>query len=313
MADPLKKLFRITALPLILSFLMAEACGTALPEETDWGKIIESYVDDDHQVDYLKLSRLNMALAETGQLTDKLFHYTQAGSDGILVQWNRAKEAGELLSDTYWSMGHIALAQRMAFEATVMDERDLNPEMTRRLIETNLIYGAYPVAGKYIEALGKDRAWRRVAESYRVFLYNDAAVDSDLVLGPRKRCVPKTDFISMVRGIDEDLKDIIRTNPGYNKAIEYLGAIYLLNCEMDKFKEMVDEFYGTEALPELHGSFAEAACMLSEIHRGYWKTVGVPAETYKRYTDFKARLGNGLSQDKYKDTFWYYIMRVNSQ
>ena len=82
---------------------------------------------------------------------------------------------------------------------------------------------------------------------------------------------------------------------------------------MDKFKEMVDEFYGTEALPELHGSFAEAACMLSEIHRGYWKTVGVPAETYKRYTDFKARLGNGLSQDKYKDTFWYYIMRVNSQ
>ena len=299
---------------LILSILsLMTACKREAPSSFDPEKIIESYIDDDHQVDYLKLSRLNMALAETGQLTDKMFHYTQSGSYGIIVQWNRAKEVGELLSDTYWSMGHIALAQRMAFEATVMDNRELNPEMTRRLIETNLLYRAYPVAEKYIEILGKDRAWRRVAESYRKFLYNDAAVNSDPVLGPKCGCVPKTDFISMVRGIDEDLKDIIRINPGYQKAIEYLGAIYLLNCEMDKFKEMVDEFYGTEALPKIHGSFAEAACMLSEIHRGYWKTVGVPTETYKRYTDFKARLGNGLPEDKYKDTFWYYIMRVNNQ
>ena len=302
-----------------LSFLLLRiiglmtACGHGVPSSYDPEKIIDSYVDDDHQVDYLKLSRLNMALAETNQLTDKLFHYTQAGSLGILVQWNLAKEVGELLSDTYWSMGHIALAQRMAFEATVMDDRELNPEMIRRLIETNLVYGAYPVAQKYIDILGKEWAWKKVADSYRKFLYNDAAVDSDPVLGPKRECIPKPDFISMVRGIDEDLKDIIRTNPGYHKAIEYLGAIYLLDCKMDKFKEMVDEFYGTEALPEIHGSFAEAACMLSEIHRGYWKSVGVTTETYKRYTDFKASLGNGLSQDKYKDTFWYYIMRVNSQ
>ncbi|MBR5175985.1 MAG: hypothetical protein IKW89_08675 [Bacteroidales bacterium] len=299
---------------LLFPFLVLMiACGREATSSFDPETIIASYVDDERQVDYLKLSRLNMALAETGQLADKMFHYTQAGSYGIIVKWNLAKEVGELLTDTYWSMGHIALAQRMAFEATVMDDREFNPEMIKRLIETNLVYGAYPVAKKYIDILGKARAWRRVAESYRKFLYNDAAVESDPVLGAKRKCIPKTDFISMVRGIDEDLKDIIRANPGYHKAIEYLGAIYLLDCEMDKFKEMLDEFYGTEALPELHTSFAEAACMLSEIHRGYWKTVGVPVDTYKKYTDFKARLDNGLSQDKYKDTFWYYIMRVNSQ
>ena len=299
---------------LFLSILvLAAACGREAPSSFDPERIIETYIDDDHQVNYLKLSRLNMALAETGQLTDKIFHYTQAGSYGIIIQWNRAEEAGELLSDTYWSMGHIAFAQRMAFEASVIDDKEINPQMIRRLIETNLIYGTYPVAEKYINVLGRKRSWKRVAESYRRFLHNEAAIESDPVLGPKKKCIPENDFISQVRGVDEDLKDIIRANPSYHKAVEYLGAIYLLDCEMDKFKEMLDEFYGTEALPDLHGSFAEAACMLSEVHRGYWKTVGVPTETYKRYTDFKTRLGNGLSRDKYKDTFWYYIMRVNSQ
>ncbi len=217
------------------------------------------------------------------------------------------------MSDIYWSMGHVAFAQRMAFEANVLDERDVNPEMVKRLVETNLVYGAHPVAQKYIAVLEKERGWKKVAQSYRRFINDDAAIDSDPVLGPKRRCVPESDFISQVRGIDKDLKDIIRTNPKYRNAVEYLGVLYLLDCEMDKFKEMLDEFYGTEALPELPVSFAEAACMLSEIDRGYWKTKGVSSEIFKKYNDFKSRLENGLSPDKYKNTFWYYIMRVNNQ
>ena len=81
---------------------------------------------------------------------------------------------------------------------------------------------------------------------------------------------------------------------------------------MDKFREMLDEFYGSEALPVLPQSFAEAACMLSEADRGYWKRVGVDPAIYKRYTEFKKRLGTGLPMDKYSDSFWYYIMRAHS-
>ena len=298
---------------LFLSFLgLTTACKHEVLSSFDPDGVIASYQDDGHKVDYLNLSRLNLALAETGQLADKLFNYTQAGSNGILVPWNLTPEAGERLSDTYWSMGHIAFAQRMAFETNVLDDRKYNPAMMRRLIETNLVYGTYDVADKYIKVLEKDRAGHRIARDYKVFLYNDEAVEADPVLGPKRKCIPENDFISLVRGIEEDLKDIVRANPEYHKAIEYLGVIYLLDCKMDKFKEMLDEFYGTEALPELPVSFAEAACMLSEIDRGYWKKVGVSSEIYKRYNDFKSRLENRLSPDKYKNTFWYYIMEVNA-
>ncbi len=306
---------RTTIILLSLTVLTPTAlsCVRELPVQRDWGGIIQSYQDDGHTADYEKLTRLNLALAETGQLADKVFHYTQAGSDGIFIPWAQTPQTGELLSDIYWSMGHVAYAQRMAMETNVLDEDDYNPSMMIRLIETNLVYGAYDVAQKFIDILEQDKSLRKLASSYRCFLGNDEAIEADPILGPRRKCIPEKDFISLVRGIDEDLKDIIRANPSYHNAIEYLGVIYLLDCEMDKFKGMLDEFYGTEALPTLPDSFAEAACMLSEIDRDYWKTVGVRPETYNRYRDFKKRLGTGLSMDKFNDTFWYYIMRVNNQ
>ena len=71
-----------------------EVSSSFQPEE-----VIASYTDDGQTVDCMKLSRLNLALAETGQLADKVFNYTQVGSDGILVPWNLTTETGELLSD----------------------------------------------------------------------------------------------------------------------------------------------------------------------------------------------------------------------
>ena len=298
---------------IIPCLLILGACAGSGPVGRDWNGIIASYTDDGKTADYQKLTLLNLALAETGQLADKAFHYTQAGSDGIVAPWGQTVESGELLSDIYWSMGHVAYSQRMAMETNVLDDRDFNPAMMLRLIETNLVYGAYEVAGKYISILESDAKYRETARVCRHFLYDDNAVESDPVLGPKRRCIPAGDFISLVRGLDEDLKDIIRANPEHHKSIEYLGVIYLLDCEMDSFKAMLDEFYGTPALPELPASFAEAACMLSEINQNYWKEVGVSQKTYNRYREFKKRLGTGLSMDKYNDTFWYYIMRVNSQ
>ena len=299
---------------LIFSFLcIVPACRKATSLSTDYESVIASYVDDGQTVDLEKITLLNLALAETGQLADKAFHYTQAGSDGILIPWALTVETGERLSDVYWSMGHVAFAQRMAFEANVLDARAYNPRMMQRLIETNIVYGSYDVARKYMDILAGNPQDRAVAERYRPFLNNDALVEADPILGPRRRCIPETDFISLVRGVEEDLKDIIRANPSYHNAIEYLGVLYLLDCRMDKFREMLDEFYGTEALPDLPASFAEAACMLSELDSGYWKQVGVSQETFNRYREFKKRMGTGLSMDRFNDTFWYYIMRVNSQ
>lgn len=302
------KLADIILIPALCLCLFS--CAHKPLPEKDWDRIISSYHDDGVNVRYLELSELNLALAETGRLGSDMFKYTQAGPEGILPQWNRTEEAGIIASDIYFSMGHIAYSQRMAQEAEVLSEKEYTPRMMERLIQTNILFGAYPVANKYIgilEADGYD------CSKYKLFLYNDAAVEADPVLGPKKRCIPARDRIALEGGIENDLKEIARINPSHRITLEYLGAMYLLDCDMDSFKSMLDEFYGTEALPSLPKAFAEAACMLSELDRNYWKQVGVSKKTFEQYRDFRSRLENGLSQDKYKSTFWYYIMRVNNQ
>jgi len=292
--------------------LFLGACSSPVSEKQDWNKIISSYQDDSLSFSYDGLARLNLALNETGQLVDKAFCYTQAGFGGLLPEWRHNQQTGELLSDIYFSIGHTAMAQRMAFETHMLDDGKYSQAMMLRLIQTNLIYGAYPVAQKYIQILKQDRKTASAAKAYERFLGDDQAVADDPVLGPRKAALPQQDFLAITRGIDQDLRDIIHTDPSNTKAVEFLGMIYLLDCDFDGFRSFLDEFYGTEALPELHGAFAEAACLMSELERGYWTTVGVKNSVHKQYLDFLKRLENRLDLSRYSQTFWYYVMSVNS-
>lgn len=45
-----------------------------------------------------------------------------------------------------------------------------NPRMLKRLVQTNLIYGAYPVAEKYIRILENTFYYKDWAKSQRKFL-----------------------------------------------------------------------------------------------------------------------------------------------
>ena len=298
---------------LLLLLLALSACrsGESVVRMPDGG-VIESYEDRRDSVNVLYLSRLNLALARSGRLVDRAFAYTQAGSQALIPDWGMDPETGALLSDLYWHVGHIALAQRFAFETEVLCDRGHDLDMLRRLVQTNIVYGASEVALKYISELEKHPQTREWARAQRRFLGDDSAVEADPLYGPARRCVPQEDFISTVRGVDEDFKDILRANPERTQAAEYLGVYYLLDCNFEAFEAFVDEFYPSPALPELRGCFAEAACFLSELHPLYWKSHGVGEKTYKRYRDFRNRLRNGLSQEKYRDSYWYYVMKVNN-
>jgi hypothetical protein len=100
---------------------------------------------------YLYMCYLNMALAEKGQLAESMFLYDQRGVDGLLLKWNRTFSVSTILSDVNFTIGNIAVAQEMAFEANVSATGGGNPRMLKRLVQTNLIYGEYPVAEKYID------------------------------------------------------------------------------------------------------------------------------------------------------------------
>ena len=268
--------------------------------------------EEEQRLSYYDLCRQNVNLAREGRLADDAFTCVQHTSAGLVLEWEQDYRLARLLSDIYYEAGHMALSQRYAFEANVYAEGRYMPDMLSRLIQTNIIYGAYAVAEKYITELEGDREYGAWARGQRRFLRDDAAVEADPEYGAKRRCIPERDFLASTIGI-EDLEYVIDANPEHKNSVDYLGVYYLLDCDFERFGAFVEKYYATKALPALPRSFAEAVCIMSEDNPGYWKRFGVDPALYRRYRDFVNRLSTGLSMEKFNDTFWYYVMMMNRQ
>ena len=279
-----------------------------------WDKTIEECKGK--LTNFLYMCHLNMALANKGELSDKMFNFDQRGPQGLLVQWNKSENISCMLSDIYFTMGATASSQEMAFEGYVSAVEDGNPRMLKRLVQTNLIYGTYPVAEKYISILEKTYAYRDWAQSQRKYLYNDEVVESDPILGTRRRMLPDRNSLAMIKGLAGDLALFLEKGPANSAALQYLGAMYLLAKDLEGFKALVEKYYGTEFLPVLPVHFQEAVIVMSEKEPDYWKRFNVSETIVARFTDYKKQvLANrnnsaiaGLLNRSYGNTYWFYFM-----
>ena len=190
-----------------------------------WDKTIEECKGK--LTNFLYMCHLNMALANKGELSDKMFNFDQRGPQGLLVQWNKSENISCMLSDIYFTMGATASSQEMAFEGYVSAREDGNPRMLKRLVQTNLIYGTYPVAEKYISILEKTYAYRDWAQSQRKYLYNDEVVESDPILGTRRRMLPDRNSLAMIKGLAGDLALFLEKGPANAAALQYYGTEFL--------------------------------------------------------------------------------------
>lgn len=280
-----------------------------------WDKILDA--SKGTLTNYLNMCYLNLALAQRGELADQMFNFDQRGPQGLMVGWNKTEQISSLLSDIAFAMGNSAMAQEMAFEAYATAIGEGNPRMLKRLVQTNIIYGEYQVAEKYLNILGNTVYYKNWADEHRKFLYNDAAVEQDSVLGSRRKCLPKENYLSEINYMEKDLCMVAEANPENKAAIQYLGALYLLAKNMDGFKKMVETYYGTEVLPSLPKSFQEAVITLSEAEPDYWKRFDISPSVMQRFAEYKKQvLGNrnnknalpGLMRRAYGDTYWFYFM-----
>lgn len=279
-----------------------------------WDKTIEECKGK--LTNFLYMCHLNMALANKGELSDKMFNFDQRGPQGLLVQWNKSENISCMLSDIYFTMGATASSQEMAFEGYVSAMEDGNPRMLKRLVQTNLIYGTYPVAEKYISILEKTYAYRDWAQSQRKYLYNDEVVESDPILGTRRRMLPDRNSLAMIKGLAGDLALFLEKGPANSAVLQYLGAMYLLAKDLEGFKALLEKYYGTEFLPVLPVHFQEAVIVMSEKEPDYWKRFNVSETIVARFTDYKKQvLANrnnsaiaGLLNRSYGNTYWFYFM-----
>ena len=280
-----------------------------------WDRIIERCSGETNN--YLYKCCLNIALAEKDELSDRMFSFNQNGIQSIHVTWNRTPHVSTLLSDLFFSMGHIALSQRMAFEACVSMPNSGGSRMLKRLIQTNLIYGAYPVAEKYLDLLEQTKYYHKWAQEHRQFLWNDEAIMNDSLLSIKRNCIPKSNLMSEIHGVYTDLEIIAKQNPEHKATIQYAGALCLLSKELTLLEKIIRNNYRTEVLPTLPEYYQEAIVILSEKNPSYLELFDISESVIQRFNVLRRQiLSNrnnsaalpGLLKNSYGDTYWYYYL-----
>lgn len=282
--------------------------------QADWQEVIR--LSEGPLQNYLYVNYLNRALAERGELADRAFAFNQHGPQGLMVGWNKTFSVSLILSDVYFTLGEVALAQEMAFEANVSMIGAGSPRCLMRLVQTNLIFGAYPVAEKYIRVLEQTAAYADWARRQRVFLYDDAAVEADPLLGAKRRGLPKESDLAGIRGLAHDLLVRAEHDPSNRLPIHYVGVQQLLAKDLKGFQALLDRYYGTEVLPELPVGFQEALIMLAEKQPERWSYYNVSEATVARYKGYRDLVLKNranpqlpqLIQRYFGSTYWAYFL-----
>lgn len=243
----------------------------------------------------------NLALAEKGQLCDVIFHYPCSGILSVVNEKNKTPQSYMLLSDIYFSMGHIALAQQHAFEANEA-LGNYSPRMLKRLVDTNIIFGQTAAAKKYINLLLKTKKHSEWAKNRLALLENPEELLKHPVLGEKMKCIPKTNSLSTVRGLDNDLLDIQRSNLHHSTTMQYLGALYLLAKDTPALMSAIKEFYGTESLRVLPIHFQEALAIdVFATNEPLDEKYNIHPNTLQRCKAFWAY------KQPQPNTYWHYL------
>ena len=282
----------------------------------DWDSILKDPTAK--HMNYIMMSVRNLALSHKGLLLDKLFDYPQKGYLSLLVDDDQSSLNPDIISfdsHIYYQMGNVGASMNKAFDANVGTKYG-NPAMVMKLIRTNLVWGAWDVAGKNIALMEKTWAYREEAQGFRRFLRNDEAILSDPELGRLRRCIQDTDsFVGM--DIHGDLLEILRTNPDDKAVREYYVALLLLAKDIEGLRAYIENdpgAYGPDG--SLHPLLQEVIKIYAENDEAYCREHGVTDETFKRYDSFKKRFiqagnkgGNPVRDMKsFSGTFWYYYM-----
>lgn len=196
---------------------------------------------------YMLLNYANLALGCRGSLLEHWTDYRQDDVQALCVKSDLTVGCMSLLSMIYYELGNIAAAQDMAFEA---NQCQASPSLLQTLVRTNLIFGNYSVAEKYIARLEKTLFYRDWAGGMRKFL-SDGCVLSDPVLSSKRKGLPDTDAFIVRDRIIDDLFPLLEADPSNVMARDYAIVYLHLSRDAASLLAFVDRFYGTEVLPAL--------------------------------------------------------------
>ncbi len=158
-----------------------------LVRQSRWTDIIAK-AEKERPDDNFSLQALNLALAMTNQLNDRMFEFDQQGIESLISPAHLDNTSTLITSELLYRLPltNAALSTTFDLQESIMNNRKSGRFM-KRMAECMIIIGRYDVARKYIDMLSHSLFYSDWADEARNLLGNDDAVMNHPVYGPKRR------------------------------------------------------------------------------------------------------------------------------
>jgi hypothetical protein len=279
-----------------------------------WNKIIE-IAEKEQPSDQTSMVAVNLALAKTGQLSSKMFHFDQH-ENSLFLEYERKGMTPFIAGEPFYYMGLINFAQMFAMETVESTPDAKYPSRAfRRVAETFIINGQYDIALKYLTPLSHTLFYRKWAKERIALLCNKENIKSHSEYVELIHSIPKYDFYFNARQMDLIIKFLMDANPENRTAYEYLMAYYLLKKDFNGFLQNI-QLASRMNYSEMPIVFQEAAIFINSITPETPEQIlnfpikSIVLTGFNSYAEMYRTGGKDLQvniKKEFGNTYWYYI------
>lgn len=262
----------------------------------------------------LSVACLNLALAETGQMGEKMFEYYQNGMGGLIPDFTSEFLTPVIVGEVYYHLGLINTAQRFAFEAMeALPDYQKSVRSIKRLAETNIINGEYALATKYLHLLQKTIYYKKWATNSLEIIKDEKRVEQHIEWGWLRKARIQKDFLFSEQEKINMIGLLFMHNRRNMIAFEYLLASTLLDKNLQLFMRYfpLSRSLNYKVIPK---HFQEALLYIwettnenteEEISSAISNSVRTRLKNYNN--QYSNTRNAAIIKKNFGDTYWYYL------
>lgn len=280
----------------------------------EWEDVIK-FCEKTPPVNDMACTGLNLALAMTGQLPERMFEFPQYGQNGLLSSFARDMVSCGITAEACYYLGMVNSVLRYNYDSqAAIVNCNKSGRFTRRIAEAYMLDGNYELALKYADMLKRTLFYR----SWAVRLA-DCCADPSLIPQKQRRALilryrlPKDQLFS-VTDMDEMLMNLYKHCPDNKMALQYSLACDLLNVKLQKFVVAMSQNQ-TDVVPK---SYQEALAYVFLTNTG--STQNLPDFISQEVKDRLVEFDRGMMTSRNNPTFlkgplgrtyWRYVVFGN--
>ncbi|MCR5454302.1 MAG: DUF6057 family protein [Bacteroidales bacterium] len=280
----------------------------------EWNNVI-SYSEAHPPINDMACTGLNLALAMTGQLPERMFEFPQYGNNGLLSRFARDMVSCGITAEACYYLGMVNSVLRYNYDSqAAIVNCNKSGRFTRRIAEAYMLCGNYEPALKYIEMLKKTIFYAPWANKAEACCLNPEKIKENKRWNTLMRYRLPEGQLYSVSDMDMMLMNVYKHCDDNLMALQYALACALLDGKLKNFVDYASNL-NLESAGRAPKSYQEALAWIYLRNKGTLD--GMPGFISG---DIKAALAEfdrlcimdpnspKLRQAPLAGTYWHYIM-----